>query len=151
MASHDRLVAEIIQKKRTGLRLETIEDQIFLCRAFLHTADLLNPARNFNAARKWSGLLSDEFQSQVDKERSMGLPISSWMEQKGIDIAIDNEIGFIQRTARPLFEAMVALYPSLSHLLHQIDENIEHYKALKLKISEFDQSGNVRAVAFSSY
>ena len=150
MAFHDRLVAEIVNKKQTGLRLETTEDQIFLCRAFLHTADLLNPARNFDSARKWSGLLSDEFQGQVDKERAMGLPVSSWMEQKGINIAVDGEIRFIQRTAKPLFEAMVALYPSLSHLLQQMDENIGYYEALKMKITEFDQSSSINMVALSS-
>jgi len=143
MAVHFDLVKEINHRNLNNLNLLKLDDQLFICRALLHAADLSSPVRPFKIARSWAGWISEEFNYQVQFERSLGIKVTSHLE--GLDALklAENEIFFVDKIAKPMWEAMVKLYPSLNHLMGQLEDNLKEYKILKEKIEFHDNFESV--------
>ena len=134
MMLHDRLVKEIIAKDRSKIDLSIYEDQAFLCRVLLHAADLSNPTRNFRVAKIWADLISSEFSNQVTNEEALGIKVNAWMRSNNLLESVTKEIGFVENVARPMWSAIVELFPWNDHLLTQLDQNTANYKQLKKEL-----------------
>jgi len=147
MASHTAIVDSL--SKTTVVNLSMVEHQIFLCRVLLHAADLSSSSRQFHIAKKWSTFITDEFNSQVQMERKLKLPvINTWMECLDVVTTTKNEIHFIRSCVRPLFLTLARLYPSLDHLLVQIDSNIVDYERILEICSAPDPGGSEGGPSF---
>ena len=55
---------------------ELPEDRQSMMNFLMHAADLSNPARPFEAAKRWAWAIIDEFTQQGDMEKRLSLPVS---------------------------------------------------------------------------
>ena len=79
----------------------------------MHLADISNPAKPFNLALLWTGLLYDEFFKQGDKEVEAGRNPSFLMDRKTTNIA-GCSIGFINMLVTPAYEELIKVIPDAS-------------------------------------
>jgi hypothetical protein len=82
----------------------------------LHCADISNPYKPFQICAKWADLVSQEFFSQGDKERELGIDISPMMDRNSSNLN-NMQIGFIEFVVSPLISSESSLSPSPPPLL----------------------------------
>ena len=105
-------------------------DKLIVMEALMHAADISNPTREWSVCKRWSYLLIDEFFSQGDEERSLGLPISHLCDRHTVDLA-SSQIGFIDVIIEPTFLNLALVLPQVNHLiLPNIHENKENWGKL---------------------
>ena len=59
----------------------------FIIEMFVHAADISNSAKQFEIARNWAYLVVDEFFTQGEREKDLGLPVSPFMDKDLTNIA----------------------------------------------------------------
>lgn len=118
------------------LDISSLDYQLFMCRALLHAADLSSCVRQFYVASAWAGRIQDEFEAQKKKLALVGIQTSTLGHiahpLSGVD-HIDGEVGFVTHVARPMWVALKRLWPTLNHLVAQIDDNLLEYAELRRK------------------
>lgn len=82
---------------------ETKEDRRLLMQAFTHMGDLSHCTRPWNVHKLLVTCLEEEFFSQGDKEKEVGLPISP-MNDRTKDSAPAGQTFFLDKLVRPLLE-----------------------------------------------
>ena len=95
----------------------------------IHTADISNPTKVFDVYFKWAKLVVEEFYSQGDKEKKLGLKCSCDRDKVTI---YRNQIGFIDFIELPFYSLFVKAFPKLDFLL----ENLNNNKQTILKLEE---------------
>jgi hypothetical protein len=70
----------------------------------LHCADISNPYKPFHICAKWADLVSQEFFTQGDKERELGIDISPMMDRNNANLN-NMQIGFIEFVVSPLISS----------------------------------------------
>lgn len=84
----------------------------FLVEVLLHAADLSNPCMPTDVSQRWVKALHEEFTCQVQDERRMGLPVTSFMD--GLTdsvVAAKSQIGFLDFVIHPLYDPIFNLFP----------------------------------------
>ena len=94
-----------------ALQKQTITKTL-LCSVLLHAADISNPARPFSLALKWAEAIQEEFFSQGDAERELGLPISPFMNRNDENLPRMQK-AFIDSVVSPLFGSLGKMFPSI--------------------------------------
>lgn len=98
--------------------------------SIVHMADISNPCRPFHVSKKWSDLVIEEFYSQGDREKDLGLDVSPNMDrEKGDQVQIS--LGFSDFIVGPFIEALVVLLDADS-------DNTMHRSSLELKRESLD-------------
>ena len=70
----------------------------------MHSADLGHTSKSFELAKKWSLRVSEEFTLQVEEEKALGLPVTSYLEGlTDLRTIAKQEIKFISVIIQPLF------------------------------------------------
>ncbi|KAI8803705.1 hypothetical protein BJ742DRAFT_489243 [Cladochytrium replicatum] len=87
-------------------RLETQENRLVIMEIAIKCADLSNPTKTPELARKWTSAIMEEFYRQGDRERDLGLPVSQFMDRHNTSVS-KCQIGFIDILVAPLYEAWV--------------------------------------------
>jgi hypothetical protein len=118
----------IREKRAVGGVTNSYADASYVCWVLLQAADLSNPVRPFEVAKAWATLVTEEFNSQVDKERELGLPITTWMDARDDETMLKNEINFGRNVCLPLYTALTEQFPLVfgTHLI-QLRNNLESY------------------------
>ncbi|OQS05736.1 hypothetical protein THRCLA_02153 [Thraustotheca clavata] len=106
-----------------------------IAQLILHCADISNPIMTMDMSRRWAKCLIDEFTMQIGAERSLGLPLSTYM------MAAPNSreearlhIGFIERYAAEAWRLLVEILANNSELFATCLSNLvanEKYWRLK--------------------
>jgi hypothetical protein len=125
MTHHFELVGKfstmLDTKESTDNWTEPQERQL-LINTLLHTADISNLGRSPEIAKKWSGLVFEEFLLQGDKEKELGIPISPYMNRQD-----PNQpkmiLNFIDFVVTPLFSSFVRLLPEFEVLQTNVNKN----------------------------
>ncbi|CAO3596778.1 unnamed protein product [Absidia cylindrospora] len=102
-------------------------DYMLLCTALIKCADISNVTRPFRRGKQWAELLVEEFASQGDLERELGMPVLAANDRTKI-ILEDCQIGFIQYVALDLFSSVVALLPELAFTVKQLKQNLQQWE-----------------------
>lgn len=85
----------------------------------LHCADIGHPAKEWNLHYKWTNLLLEEFFTQGDREKELGLPISPLCDRNSVLVA-ESQIGFIDFIVDPSFVLMSEMLEKIiMHLLKE--------------------------------
>ena len=100
-----------------------------ILKALVHAADIANPTRPFDIAKKWSIQIVKEFFNQGDKESALGLEISMLCDRHTTNFA-KSQIGFANFMIMPYFSILHQMFPKLDTIKKQIGDNVEVYKTL---------------------
>ncbi|KAG1444680.1 hypothetical protein G6F56_010196 [Rhizopus delemar] len=138
MAFHAEYVEKI---KAQAKRLESVDintldfatrekERLLLCSALVKCADISNVARDFRFSQQWAKLLVQEFTTQGDLERELGLPVLP-MNDSGKIILEDFQIGFIKFVALDLFQIVCQVMGEISFAVDQLKINLERWEEIK--------------------
>jgi hypothetical protein len=128
-------------KNRSCLTMgETDEDKLLIMQMMLKCADVSHPARELEVHEEWSRLIMEEFYSQGDQERQLGVPISPLCDRNDHNLA-KSQIGFIEFVVRPSL-SLFSDFCSVTLWMKRLEANLEHWKAL----SKVTQSSNKLAM-----
>jgi hypothetical protein len=92
-------------------------DQVL--QATMKCADLGHLALDWEKHLEWAHLLQDEFFLQGDREKSLGLSVSPFMDRDKPG-PMHSQLGFIDFVALPLFEGLVRACPTASPALDAV-------------------------------
>ena len=128
MAVHFELIAETNLKAKDGIDFNELKDQTFVGKILLHAADLSNPVRPFHMTREWARRISLEFNDQVIREQALGMPVLGFMMTPDEKAFCRNETGFSSFVVLPMWKAVSGLYPQLTFLVDQLEDNVRVWK-----------------------
>ena len=128
MAVHFELIAETNLKAKNGIDFDELKDQTFVGKILLHAADLSNPVRPFHMTREWARRISLEFNDQVIREQALGMPVLGFMMTPDEKAFCRNETGFSSFVVLPMWKAVSGLYPQLTFLVDQLEDNVRVWK-----------------------
>lgn len=80
----------------------TESHRTFALQIALKCADICNPCRPWKISKRWSHLICEEFFQQGDREKALGLTVSSLCDREVNSVA-DIQIGFMSHVVEPLF------------------------------------------------
>jgi hypothetical protein len=100
------------------------EDRTLALALLLHAADISNPSRPWELCRRWTKLVMEEFWTQGDKERNLGLPITYMMDRYAVNIA-KSQVGFIDVIVAPVFAAFKEILPKFEAPCQSLQSNKE--------------------------
>ncbi|KAJ1550733.1 High affinity cAMP-specific 3',5'-cyclic phosphodiesterase 7A, partial [Nowakowskiella sp. JEL0078] len=105
IASHFEWIGKFKNKISAGqgFNFENKADRKLVLNIAIKCADVNNPAKPINQYKKWTENIMEEFFRQGDEEKSLGVPISMFMNRETTDIP-KCQIGFIDFIVFPLFE-----------------------------------------------
>lgn len=102
---------------------------------FLHLADVSNPSKPFEVCQAWAFRVLDEFFSQGDEEKQLGMPIGMLNDRDTVDRP-GSQHGFINFLVAPLVANSVKLFPPLHDLLGQLADNLGWWRDLWVEESK---------------
>ncbi|GAB5590831.1 hypothetical protein Unana1_05731 [Umbelopsis nana] len=108
------------------------QERMLLFSAIIKCADIGNVSRPFKHGLRWAEVLVDEFSSQGDLERELGLPVMP-INDRGKLSQEDVQIGFIKHVALPLFEVVDSIIPEFSFTVDAIKANLEQWEQRKVQ------------------
>ena len=105
------------------------EDLLTLMRLLVKCADVSNPTKSLPIYSKWAQRVTDEFFLQGDKEKSMGLSISPFMDRGNPNLP-KSQVAFIGYICEPLFKLLTTFASEFEPIYLQIMKNKDHFSAL---------------------
>ena len=107
MSKHFELLGQFRgkHKNREGFDLANNDMKLELFRLIIKAADIGHAAKNIELHEKWCKLVVEEFYTQGDLEKQLGLPISMYCDRETTDIS-KSQAGFIKNIVLPLFTAI---------------------------------------------
>lgn len=98
------------------------DDVTLLLNTLLHSADVSNVTKPWNISKLWADRINEEFLLQGDKERSLGLSISPFMDRTNVNQP-QMSINFIDFIVAPLISGIVQAFPTLSDIATNLIAN----------------------------
>ena len=109
----------------------------------IHTADISNPTKIFDVYFKWAQLVVEEFYSQGDKEKKLGLKCTCDRDKVTI---YRNQIGFIDFIELPYFSLFVKAFPKLNFLLENLNSNKETILKLEEEHKKKEENKEIKDI-----
>ncbi|KAI9299602.1 hypothetical protein BJ944DRAFT_152955, partial [Cunninghamella echinulata] len=110
---------------------QAFKDPYLLCTALIKCADVSNVTRPFQRGKNWAKLLVEEFASQGDLERELGMPVQATNDRTKL-VMEDCQIGFIKFVAMDLFTTVGDLLPELQFTTNHLHQNLQLWELEKL-------------------
>jgi len=89
----------------------------------LHGADMSNPMRPWNLCKKYAYFIMDEFFTQGDMEKDMGIPVQVLNDREKVNRP-NSQVGFIEFMIAPMVESIVLLFAPLDGLAESLSSNV---------------------------
>ncbi|XP_038668954.1 high affinity cGMP-specific 3',5'-cyclic phosphodiesterase 9A-like [Scyliorhinus canicula] len=130
MAIHGEIMQEFTQcvdnfDYENKDHLRSLKQMLIKC------CDISNEVRPMEVSEPWVDCLLQEYFMQSHREKSEGLPVSTFMD-RDIVTKPKMQIGFIQLILIPMFEAMIKLFTQLNEVMLQpLRESRDRYEELK--------------------
>lgn len=106
------------------------DTRIIFAAFLLHCADVSNPTKDWNQCERWTGLVMNEFFSQGDLEKELGLEVSMLCDRETVTIP-KSQIGFGNFVIRDLFKLLRKIaFTAGDPALKQFEANQLNWKAL---------------------
>ncbi|RHY29816.1 hypothetical protein DYB32_004837 [Aphanomyces invadans] len=97
------------------LEIKTLGDKKMLMKMIIHTSDVSNPAKVRVTMLRWTDRVVEEFFGQGDKEKTLGLVVSPFMDRTTLALK-KMQLGFADFVVSPLFH----VWANISHQV-QVD------------------------------
>jgi len=95
----------------------------------LHLSDVATPLKPFPISRAWATRVQDEFFSQGDEEKYLGIPVGMLNDRDKVSRS-SAEHGFINFLVAPLVFPTIEVFPPLLHLAVQMGHNMQEWRNL---------------------
>lgn len=103
----------------------------------LHAADLSAQVLCPELAMKWGDLVIEEFIHQSNEEKRLNIPVTPFMDGLNEEVKkLRLQHGFIGNIVLPLWTALVACFPALSHTIIQGQANYNYINQRIIVLSE---------------
>jgi len=124
--------------------------QLLAC-MIVHTSDLSNPVHNnFDLVRKWSFRVCEEFSLQAQKEKDMGMAVTSFMDGLKSEYAIAQlQNNFLSYVLLPYMKTVAELLPNATHLEANCARNAKLWREI-MAVNKDASNANPESVAASS-
>uniref|UniRef100_A0A7S1MZX4 PDEase domain-containing protein n=1 Tax=Phaeocystis cordata TaxID=118079 RepID=A0A7S1MZX4_9EUKA len=93
----------------------------------IKACDIGTQGKKWKLARKWATIVQEEFFSQGDKEKMLGMLPSPLCDREAVDI-VKSQIGFIDAVLFPLYEPLSKVLPELKSVLAQLEHSKSMYE-----------------------
>jgi hypothetical protein len=121
------------------------ETRVLLGSFLLHVADISNPGRDWATCERWAGLVMNEFFSQGDLEKKLGLPVSMNCDREKVLVPFA-QIGFGKFVIRDLYALLSqALHSGGNYLLANFEVNQRKWREIE---EEFKSTGKPYSIKF---
>ncbi|KAH3764712.1 cAMP-specific 3',5'-cAMP phosphodiesterase 4 [Pelomyxa schiedti] len=128
MAKHLEIIGEFNSiLKVSHLDYGNAQHRLSLSRMVLKVADISNVTRPWKVAVTWAQKVVEELFGQGDKEKSLGMDISPFMDRHNTNQA-KMQYTFIQFVVMPLLEALNTVIPEVSELTSNAKFNISSWQ-----------------------
>ena len=109
MAKHFDIVGSNKAKQKTiAQRMEVAGERLEVYKLFIKASDIAHTAKETDLHERWCKLVIEEFFTQGDREKELGLQVSMYCDRANTDIC-KSQVGFIKNIAMPLFEEISRL------------------------------------------
>eukprot|EP00415_Alexandrium_ostenfeldii_P002798 UN2798 len=98
-----------------------------IANALLHCADVGNPMKPWELCQRIAHLILDEFALQGDRERELGIPVSSLNDREKINRP-NSQIVMAEFMMAPMVEAIVHIFPPLDFTALHLGKNIQKWE-----------------------
>ena len=110
------------------------ETKTLLASFILHSADISNPGKAWEHCERWAVLVMNEFFSQGDLQKKLGLKPSMNCDRSTVSVP-GCQIGFGKFVIRDLYALLQEiLHDGGGYLLDNFNSNQEKWKALTIKV-----------------
>merc|ERR1719171_1438276 len=109
---------------RTMMNIAKKDDdgRMLVLQLFMHAADISNPLKPYAICSAWAFRCLDEFFSQGDREKGLGIPVQMLNDRYKVNKP-QSQIGFIEFVVSPLIALKIRMMPSLRHLGEELVQN----------------------------
>jgi hypothetical protein len=123
-----------------------IDTRVLLGSFLLHVADISNPGRDWNTCERWAGLVMNEFFSQGDLEKKLGLTVSMNCDREKVLVPFA-QIGFGKFVIRDLYALLSQFLDSGgNYLLSNFEKNQKKWQEIE---EEVKASGKPYIIKFA--
>ena len=113
----------------SGNEKTKFDEQQILFNYLIHCADLGHNCKKYEISKKWVKELCEEFWSQGDKEKSLGIPVSFLCDREKIDVP-SSQVGFLRGLILTTFDSLVEIFPNLKFTMNNAKRNISLWQKL---------------------
>ena len=110
--------------------MDNPEHRLLAMKLLLKVGDISNVSRPFAIADKWCDVLNEEFFRQGDNEKSLGLELTSPLNDREHPDKPKSQIGFYNFVCLPLYQVVARLFPPLQVNLESVKSNLEVWKSM---------------------
>lgn len=123
-----KVAANLIMGKfpETASQSLSAEDSILLLKVSIKVADICHPAKPWQTHLEWSKRVQEEFFSQGDEQRAVGLPVERLCDRSEARQA-KSQIGFIEYVCSPIIIPYCSLM-ELPELNQNLQSNLDKWK-----------------------
>ncbi|KAI8069547.1 hypothetical protein BC940DRAFT_271645 [Gongronella butleri] len=135
MGLHDDYVLKI-QDQKMRLQKDALDpshpqaaetDILLICGSLIKCADISNCSRPFPLAKKWAGILKEEFSEQGDLEKSLGLSVLPMHDRDETGLA-KFQLAFKRNIAAKLFENVATTIPDMQYSVTILKSNCDKWE-----------------------
>mmetsp|Transcript_114630 Transcript_114630/g.220881 ORF Transcript_114630/g.220881 Transcript_114630/m.220881 type:complete len:984 (-) Transcript_114630:115-3066(-) len=98
----------------------------------LHSADVSNPCRTWEVSHAWANCVLEEFFSQGDQEKMLGVPVQFLNDRDKLNRP-NSQIGFLEFMIAPFFIAQIKLFPKMHEYGDHLAHNLKQWEDMWVK------------------
>jgi cAMP-specific phosphodiesterase 4 len=122
------------------------ENKLLALECILHAADVSNPCRVWETTKAWAWCVLEEFFSQGDKEKELGVPVGFLNDRCTLNRP-NSQIGFLEFMIAPFFVSQIKLWPKLHQFGDHLSTNIGQWEQMWADETSPDDEGRSKTQA----
>lgn len=122
LAHHFRIVQELKLMVAEGYNYDNPKHHNLLTSMLVTCCDLSDQTKDWKSSKKIAELIYNEFFSQGDLEKAMGVKPSEMMDREKAYIP-ELQIHFIQTIVKPIFDLLGEMFPAARETAEAVDNN----------------------------
>ena len=152
MAEHFGHVASLTKRNDTsGVDLDNVVDVKLVLGMLLHAADVSNPAKQWDYYMVWTDRVMQEFYTQGDKEKEMGMKVTDGYDRANPTPSSKFQNGFMAFIIKPLYEELDRVpIIDMKIPLENIHDNLLAWKRIAENVGKKEAAGGGRKASFAS-
>mmetsp|Transcript_79888 Transcript_79888/g.125970 ORF Transcript_79888/g.125970 Transcript_79888/m.125970 type:complete len:949 (+) Transcript_79888:286-3132(+) len=105
------------------------DTKILVMNNLLHSADVSNPCRTWEVCYPWAMQVLEEFFSQGDQEKQLGVPVGFLNDRDKLNRP-NSQIGFLEFMIVPYFASQIRLWPQMAELGQNLGSNLGRWEEM---------------------